>query len=234
MDTTTAFDDRDPLPALDAVALVVEASDMVTVFAAHRYRRVFALLTDARDEASARGSVPTELVDRAVRLEVAAALRVTEYSAGRLMQVAEALAVRYPETLALLDGADTTVPHAEFIVDELDRVDVEVRERVGAEVIDLARTLAIGPFRRAVRALIDTARADALTERHRAAITTRRVCVEPAGDGMSWLSTLVPDVEAQAVWQRLTAVATTLASPPRNPHARPAPRRRVLRSADRW
>lgn len=157
--------------------------------------------------------MPTELVDRAVRLEVAAALRVTEYSAGRLMQVAEALAVRYPDALALLDGADTTVPHAEFIVDELDQVDIEVRERVRAEVIDLARTLTIGPFRRAVRTLIDTARADALTERHRAAMTTRRARVEPAGDGMAWFSTLIPDVEAQAIWQRLTAVATTLASP---------------------
>lgn len=194
---------------------------MVTVFAAHRYRRVYALWAGAGADAAAAGTRigaghgPTlaDVTDRAVRLELAAALRVSEHAAGRLLHHARALCTRFPRLLDLLDHAATTVGHVEFLVDELDPLDAPVRERVLDQAVDWAQSLPIGPFRRAVRRVIDTTRADSLAQRHRAALAQRRVCVEPAGDGMAWLATLAPEVEVRAIHHRLTALGTACASP---------------------
>ncbi|MFV0372633.1 DUF222 domain-containing protein [Microbacterium sp.] len=203
--------DRDPHPVLDGVGWVVEAADMVTVFAAHRFRRTWAYVRETREDALRDASMDRALADRSVRLELAAALRVTEYAAGRLMLVAEALAVRYPEVLDCLDRAETTVAHAEHLVDELDGIDdPRIRDRIYPQATAAARELPMGTFRRTLRRLIDTETADQRAQRHERALTQRRVWVEPAPDSMAWLSALVPAVEARAIHNRMTALATAL------------------------
>ena len=126
-------------PGPDALDLVLETDAMVAVFAAERLRRIYSLrrelLRGARPAATGdlirdRRRVSTEILERGVRLELATALRVTEYMAGRMIGLAEALFARYPRALTSLGRAQTTEAHVTALVDALEVVEPEVRERV--------------------------------------------------------------------------------------------------------
>ncbi|WP_240642274.1 HNH endonuclease signature motif containing protein [Microbacterium sulfonylureivorans] len=200
----------DVLHAPDDVSLVTEVADMMSVFAAQRLVRIHAMRRNALDEARMYGGAVAAVVERSVRLELAAALRVTENAAAGLVAMAESLVHRYPAALESLGRARMTERHAEILVDALDPIEPEVRARVTDRAIALAEELAIGAFRRALRALIDVERSATLAERHERALGQRRVVVEPADDGMAWIHALLPAVEARAIHGRLTAIAKAL------------------------
>lgn len=201
-------DDEDWSPP-DDVDLITEVADLMSVFAAQRFRRVAALRRNALDDAARYGGSLPAVVERSVRLELAAALRITEHAAANLLGLAEALVQRYPGALDALDHARITEQHAEVLADTLDLVEPEVRTRLTAPAVALAEELPVGAFRRRLRSLVETERAATLAERHEAALQQRRVVVEPADDGMAWLHAFLPAVEARAIQGRLTAIAKT-------------------------
>ena len=194
----------------DAVALVLEVATMEAVFAAQRLARIDQLRLEALDDVTRYGGGARELIERSVRLELAAALRITENQAGMLMYRAEALVHRYPTVWNSLAHAGMTERHATIIVDELAPLEPEVAARLVEKVRDLAETLAIGPFRRELRRLIDKELAPTLSARHEHAVRRRRIFVEPEADGMSWLHALLPSVEAHAIHGRMTAQGKAL------------------------
>ena len=194
----------------DAVELVLEVATMEAVFAAQRLARIDQLRLEALDDVTRYGGGARELIERSVRLELAAALRITENQAGMLMYRAEALVHRYPTVWNSLAHAGMTERHATIIVDELAPLEPEVAARLVEKVRDLAETLAIGPFRRALRRLIDKELAPTLSARHEHAVRRRRIFVEPEADGMSWLHALLPSVEAHAIHGRMTAQGKAL------------------------
>ena len=183
-------------PRPDAVALVAEAADLEAVFAAQRFARVDDLRLEALDDVTRYGGGSRELVMRSLRLELAAALRVTENAAGMMLARAESLVHSYPTVLESLSRAGVTVRHAEILVDDLDVLDPVVAARLVGRALGLAESLPVGSFRRALGRLIDRETAPTLTERHQVAVRGRRIVVEPAGDSMSWVHELVPSVEA--------------------------------------
>ena len=77
---------------------------MEAVFAAQRLERVDGMRRELLTEAAGRGAGVTDIVERSIRLELAAAMRVTEYAAGRMIVLAEALVHRYPAALDSLGG----------------------------------------------------------------------------------------------------------------------------------
>lgn len=208
------FDDGiDGVEPPDAVDLVVEVSAVMSAFAADRLERVASLRAQAVAAARLRSStISTEIVERSVRLELAAALRVTEYAAGELLALAEAVVHRYRPLLAALRRAEITEQHASALVGGVDAVAPELRDALLAEGLELARTEPVGSFRRRLRARVEALRARTLDARHAEAVRARRVVVEPADDGMAWLHAFVPAVEARAIHGRLTAVAKQLAT----------------------
>src|SRR3546814_19389823 len=70
-----------------------------------------------------------EIIERSLRLELAAALQMTEHAADRLLITAEGLVARYPSMLAALQGARTTERHAEVFVELVDTVEARSEER---------------------------------------------------------------------------------------------------------
>lgn len=194
----------------DAVALVLEVATMEAVFAAQRLARIDQLRLEALDEVTRYGGGSRELIERSVRLELAAALRITENQAGMLMFRAEALVHRYPTVWDSLSRAGMTERHATIIVDELAPLELQVAARLVENARELAESLAIGPFRRALRRLIEKELAPTLSVRHEHAVRRRRIFVEPEADGMSWLHALVPTVEAHAIHGRMTAKGKAL------------------------
>ncbi|MDY0910930.1 HNH endonuclease signature motif containing protein [Microbacterium sp. CFBP9034] len=200
------------LPDLpDAVDLVVEVATMMSVFAAQQLERIDAMRCEALADAVVRGSRAAEIVERGIRLELATALRVTDHAAGELLARAEALVHRYPQMLASLGGARTTERHAAIFVDAMTGVEPEFADRIVPLAVELAESESVGPFRRFLRTLIDTVRSETLEQRHQEALEKRRVIVEPADDGMAWLSALLPAVEARAIQSRVTAMAKVIA-----------------------
>ncbi len=200
--------DGPPIP--DAVDLVRESDDLLAIFAAERFRRVDAFHVEAVAAAKRRGEVYDQITERGIRLELAAAMRTTENTAAMLLWRAELLVRRYWPVLDSLHGARMSERHATELVDAVERVPESRRESVAETALGLAERLPLGKFRRALRALIDDARADTLAERHAKAAATRKVHIEQADDGMAWLMAFLPAVEARAIHTRVTTLAKRL------------------------
>ncbi|WP_245244286.1 HNH endonuclease signature motif containing protein [Microbacterium terrae] len=165
-------------------------------------------------DAARYGGACVEIVERSVRLELAAALRLTESTAARLLHLAEALVGRYRIALESLWGARMTDRHAEAIVDAFEQREERLRDELLPVAVCLAEKLPLGSFRRALRKLIEAESEATLAERFASAITRRRVVVDQPEEGMAWLHALVPAVEAQASSARLTAMAKVFAADP--------------------
>lgn len=197
-------------PVPDAVDLVVEVAAMMSVFAAERLERVDAMRREALDEAARLGVALTDVVERGIRLELAAALRVTERAAGDLIARADALMWRFPPMLESLRRGRTTERHVEIFVDAMAAVEPEFHERLVSRAVALAEAEAVGTFRRSLAKLVDTVRAQTLADRHEAALERRRIHVESADDGMAWLTAYLPAVEAHAIHSRVTLMARAI------------------------
>jgi hypothetical protein len=197
-------------PVPDDVDLVTEVAGMMAVFAAQRFVRVDVLRRNALADAARYCGGVAEIVERSVRLEVAAALRISEHTAGTLLATAEALVHRYPAALEALGRAAITEQHAQILVTLLDAASPAVRERLAGRAVTLAQQTPTGAFRRGLRRLIDREESTTLTERHEAALADRRVVIEPAHDGLAWLHALIPAVEAHAIHNRLTAIGKAI------------------------
>ncbi|MEW2012548.1 MULTISPECIES: HNH endonuclease signature motif containing protein [Microbacterium] len=209
---SSSADRRDEVPEGIPTTLdwVVLSADMATIHAAQRYACIVELWDDAIADARRREE-PVAFVERSVRLEVAAALRITEHAAGRLMGVGHSLMRRYPQVWEAMSRADITDTHATIIVDGLDQLD-DVTAGLVAEVLSLAEELPTGPFRRAMKRIVDREQEATLAEQHAAAVAHRHVRVDAGVDGMAWLTAHLPAVEAHAIAGRLTAIAKTLDS----------------------
>ena len=213
-DAVAPADDAWSPPVPDDVELVSEVAGMMSTFAAERFARVELLRRNALDNPAVYGGASAEIVERSVRLELAAALRITEHAAGMLMAQAESLTGRYPAALESLSRARITERHAGVMVELLDAAGPQVRDRVAARALELAEELPVGSFRRALKRLIETEESATLTQRHEAALAQRRIVVEPAADGMAWLHAFLPAVEAQAIHSRVTAMGKVIAAAP--------------------
>lgn len=197
-------------PVPDALDLVVEVADMMAVFAAQRLMRVDAMRRDALRDAARHGRELTDVIERGVRLELAAGLRITEHAAGELLTQAEALVHRYPAVLASLGRAAITERHAQVLVRAFDAIEPEVRDALLPAALELAESQPVGAFRRSLLRLIDNARSVTLAERHEEALTRRRYAVEQAEDAMSWIHLYIPAVECEAIDRRATAIAKVI------------------------
>lgn len=197
-------------PHPDPLDVVVDLAGMMATVAAERLQRIDELRQAHLADAEVAGRVLTDVVMRGLRLELAAAMRITEYAAGNLIALAEALVQRYPEVMAAFSDARITERHAEMLVDGLDELEPGLQGDLLGEALALAESQPVGEFRRSLRKLIESARVVTLAERHEAALTHRRVYVEPVGDGMAWTHHLGPEVEATAAYGRATAIAKTI------------------------
>src|SRR3546814_10821868 len=99
---------------------------MMSVLAAQRFERVAAMHREALTEVTTFRGASLEIIERSLRLELAAALQMTAHAAARLLITAEGLVARYPSMLAALPGARTTERHAEVFVELVDTVEAEL------------------------------------------------------------------------------------------------------------
>ena len=203
--------DVDGAPVPDVVDAVLEVAAMEAVFAAQRLIRVDAMRRELLVAAERRRFGLTEVIERGIRLELATAMRITEYAAGRMITLADALVHHYPAALESLAGGRITLKHAEILVDLVDQLPPDLRDHVATQAVALAEAEPVGTFRRSLQALIEKAQAPTIEERWAAAVKNRRVVLEPGQDGAGLLLIYGPIVELHAIYGRATAIAKTIA-----------------------
>lgn len=194
----------------DRLDRVLDADRMLSIYEAQRLQRIDALRLEAVTEAAGHGMTSPDVAERSVRLELAAAMRVTEHAAGVLMVRAQALVHRYPAVLESLSYAGMTPQHAAHLVTVLDALPVDVRDRLVQPAVALADAEPVGVFKRKLSRLIEKEQASTLVERHEEALEQRRVFLEPGLDGMAWLHAHLPAVEAHAIHGRITAMSKAI------------------------
>lgn len=204
------FFEEDGFRVPDPLDPILDVDSMLAVMDAQRVQRIDCFRLDEIARAARSGQTNVQLVERSVRLELAAAMRSTEYAAGELMARGQALVHRYPAALDSLGSGRMTTRHSELLVSLLDAVSPDIREPLIAPAVHLAETEPSGVFRRKLQRLIETAQAQSLAERHEAALTRRRAVLEPDLDGMAWLHIFGPAVELKAAHDRVTRIAKTI------------------------
>ncbi len=194
----------------DALGRIVHADAMLGAYAADRLRNIERLHREAIAAAAAGPGMRHELVHRSVRLELAAALRITERGAAMLLDRADVLVNRYPAALAALASGAITEQHADLFTAAMERLTGHQRELHADRALERAEVLATGAYRRWLARLVETVTAPTLTERHEHALARRMVTVLSEDDGMGTLSVHGPLVEVHATYDRLTRMAKKL------------------------
>ncbi|HEX5730713.1 DUF222 domain-containing protein, partial [Microbacterium sp.] len=189
---------------------LIEIADMVTMQAAQRLIGVNIFRREALADAARSGRVLTDVVERSVRLEIAAALRITEHEVAAMLALGEALVERFPTVLDSFASARMTERHARLLVEAVQTVEPVFHQQILPEAVRLAEEQPVGAFRRKLRALIEAARSTTLTQRYESAVRRRRVVLQPDHDAMTWVMALMPAVEAQAIWGRVTRMAKAI------------------------
>lgn len=198
----------------DELDHVLEIDAFVSTFAAKRYRHIDAMRQAALADPKRTSHTTAEVIERSVRFELAAALRITENRAAALLAHADGLVNRYPSVLDSLSRHRVTETHATALAEALDAVEPESRDELLPQALALAEKESVGKFRRRLRMLIDRVRVVTLEQRHREALERRRVFVQHDENGMAWTMIYGPAVEAQAISNRITTMAKRIKEHP--------------------
>ncbi len=140
--------------------------------------------------------------------ELATTLVLPERTAGAL--VADAgTARRHPATLAALAAGAISLPQLRSIFETVTGLPADAAAALEAAALDRAPQQTNAALRRRLRTLRERLHPEPLDTRHRTATLDRRVVLEPAPDGMAWLSLYLHAERAHAITDRLHRLADT-------------------------
>jgi hypothetical protein len=139
--------------------------------------------------------------------EAAAILAVPESTAQRLMSEAGRLCRAYSATLARLEQGGIGYGHVQTVLDQSQGVEPKELPAFETELLDAAAGQTPPQFRVRARRLRENQFPQSIVERQLTAFEKRKVCLEPADDGMSWLSAFLPAENAQAIFTQLSRAA---------------------------
>jgi len=164
-------------------------------------------------------SARAELAQRAFVADLATALLLPEPTTRTLVEEARTLLHELPATLDALADGTISYRHAQRVIEHT--ADLEPEATRAVETAGLARacgTTATGLARHLRRAR-ERVHPERQAVRHQRAATDRHVRLEPAADGMSWLTAFLPATTGHAVMDRLDHATTALAGrdEPRTP-----------------
>ncbi|MGW8564572.1 HNH endonuclease signature motif containing protein [Isoptericola sp. NPDC055881] len=204
-DVSAALDDLATLQAR------IDALEGEKLLAVERARRTAgqcetALLADEEVQVLRAGADRRhQLARRAFVADVATTLRLGEQQAQHLVDTAQTLTSAGSATLHELCRGKIGAAHARATADALvDLPDAPARAAVQAATLPEAATSTLTQFRARLRRARDRAHPEPFTARHDKALEKRAVFVDPAADGMAWLSACLPATTAHAAYDRLT------------------------------
>ena len=152
------------------------------------------------------------IIQRTVVTELAVAARLSETDARRRVDTAEGLAGSFMGTRRLLEDGLISARHAEKIVQHGRSLPDECVPAYEARLLPLARNATVQRLDREARAAVEEAQPATALQRHRSAAEDRYLTLDPAADGMAYLTAFLPAVEAVAIYNRATELARALKS----------------------
>lgn len=192
--------DLDRIAALECEIRAAQAEQLQLIDRAHGHANAVADVHDGSAQ------VEREFATRSFIAEIATLLRIPEATASGL--VADAgIARRHPDTIAALGSGAISLAHARSLFDAVVGLHAEDASRLEATALERAPRETAAAFRRRIRGLRDRLHPEPLAARHDRARDERRVCLEPAEDGMAWLSLYLDAERGVATMARLDAVA---------------------------
>lgn len=192
--------DLDAVVALERAIRAAQAEQLRLIDRAHGYAQAI------EGVHAGSTSVQREFGTRSFIAELATALVVPEATAGGL--VADAgVAGRHPATLDALAAGAISLPQARSIFDALIGLPAEAADALEAAALERAPQQTNAALRRRLRTLRERLHPEPFDIRHRAALLDRRVVLEPAPDGMAWLSLHLQAERAHAIRDRLDRLA---------------------------
>lgn len=163
------------------------------------------LRTDAPSIAASEVAAALKISQRTARAQIAEALELTAEEWSRVLDAMEAGRLPRRRTLAIVAAA-LPVPArrlAAFAAEALAQACPEDPDRIPSQ----------GALSRRLRRLVEEYAAEPLQIRKLEAVARRRVDLEPAPDGMCWLTAYLPLEVGAAIDTRLEALARSLQTP---------------------
>ncbi|GAA0995463.1 HNH endonuclease signature motif containing protein [Subtercola frigoramans] len=148
-------------------------------------------------------------MQRQVVLELAVALHLTEPDARRLIVTSEGLTGPFTATREALASGRVSYRHTEALVHRSHPLPREALARYEKTVLSWARKVTAQRLDTIARAAVEEVQPRTDTQRHTDAVTNRRLYLEPGSDGMAYLTLYTAAVEATAIHNRATDMATS-------------------------
>jgi hypothetical protein len=159
------------------------------------------------------GHALAEHARRVLVAELAALLRTPAGSAAQLVGESQVLSHLLPATLEALAEGQITYRHATVMVDNANSLPDDAVGDYEAVALPEAQRLNPARFRDRARRLRELHHPESLRVRRAAQHDRRNVAVDPARDGMAWLSLYGPAEQIVAIDDRLDRIAASMRSP---------------------
>lgn len=178
--------------------------------AAVRFELIDQLRLEAEIETGATWCDPDDLAWRDLRAEVAAAMHVHEKTAHTDIELARRLVHDFAATLEGMRGGIVLEVHARILVEHSAGLAPDQWSTYEAELLPFAGLLVRSRFEKLAREVRASLDPEAMIERHRQALTERRVAVEAAPDGMAWIGALLSAEDAIGAHAAVSGIARGL------------------------
>ncbi|WP_439563651.1 DUF222 domain-containing protein [Microcella sp.] len=200
----------DLLQAAATFDRIIATAQAIRADVIDRARQLSELSTLAESAELNRGDSPSarrQLAHRVLVSEVACALRLPERTAERLIAESDMLVTHLGATHRALADGSISYRHAQVIIDEAQSLPDGARSSYEQAVLPAAARLTAARLRPRARAERERCHPESIEHRVEKSRADRHVLLEPAHDGMAWLSAFLPAARASAIYERITSVA---------------------------
>jgi hypothetical protein len=215
--------DLPPHAALEFELTALAAFEgMIRQLHADQYRRVQRareLAAEVEGVGESSTAAERDMATRSFVAELATTLGAHEASASRLIAEAARLTGPRSATLDALESGDLPLTQVRSVLELTSGLPADVADAVEQVACDAASTAVArgavstnAELRRRMRQARERLHPEPLVDRRARAAAERRVCVEPAPDGMAWLSVFLEAERAIAIHHRLDVLAAREAS----------------------
>ncbi|GAA3865272.1 HNH endonuclease signature motif containing protein [Leifsonia kafniensis] len=142
--------------------------------------------------------------------ELAAILVLPERTIETKIEVSKALIHALPDTFAALRAGEISYRHAAALADQTFGLSAENKAELEKAVLPGAGDLIVSKFTQKARTARERLDPESITVRHQKSVADRAVFLDPAADGMAYLSVFLPVTQATAICNRLTNTAMGL------------------------
>ncbi|WP_434812154.1 DUF222 domain-containing protein [Microbacterium sp. bgisy189] len=213
------FSDGETAVLAEIVAEIEKTQAILTEVLSRQTRALAAAGDLARKQAagSPQAVRDHDMALRGIAAEVAGVLRVTDRTVQARIGQALDLVEQFPVTMIAWEQGTITQGHVRVIAETGAIIPPGERAAFETHAVQRAVDDTPGRIRDELRLLAERLHPRTLQERHVDAREARRVCVTPIGDGMSEVTSIVPSVLADGIYDRLTQQARAVKDAAKHP-----------------